>query len=143
MANASGIPGAGDNLVQLITILGGGTVIGAVINGFFSRRKTGADATKVLQEAASNLVHDMATRQAEQDEELRELRAEVKALRVSDRTKDDEIADLQSWKSAQERLNLAHGQWDSTVVRHLGEAGIDLPPPPPLATDHQKRPRRP
>lgn len=135
MVDASGVAFAGDNIVQLITILGGGTVIGAVINGFFSRRKTGADAAKVLQEAASGLVHDMGIRQAEQDEELRELRAEVKALRVSDRVKDNEIADLQSWKSSQERLNVAHGRWDACVVRQLGEAGIDLPPPPPLSTD--------
>lgn len=96
-----------DVLIKILTIAGGLSGIAAVINAVISRRKVGADAASVLTQAASGLVTDL---QAQIDE-------------------------LKAWKRGQNHLLAEHRKWDSIVVRHLKDAGIDVPEPPSLTPD--------
>lgn len=96
-----------NSLVQVLTVAGGLSGIAAVVNAVISRRKVGADAAAVLTNAATGLVTDL---QAQIDE-------------------------LKAWKREHTRLLIEHRRWDAVVARHLKDAGIDVPEPPPTTVN--------
>lgn len=106
----------------IIALLGGGSIagiLGAVINGIFSRRKLGADATEVITKAASGVVERI-----EQDNER--LRKEVE-------THEERDAYWRGLIAEHTRVLQLHAAWDHMAVQKLREAGItDLPDPPPV-----------
>lgn len=93
---------SGDTVIQLVVATAGSGVLVAAIQGFFTRRKTkaeaegaGATATKMITDAAASVV---VTIQADNTA----LRGEVALLRR-------EVGELRDWKDAAEDLLGSHG----------------------------------
>jgi hypothetical protein len=97
---------------NLVGILASATVAGiltAFVNGYFNRRKLGADTTKIITDAAAAVVTSTQTRLGLLEQEMGEVR---RALRI-------------------------HEPWDREAVRKLRAANppIDISEPPPLYPD--------
>lgn len=104
-----------------------GTFLGAVVNGLFQRRRLGADATRIITEAAGGVVADVRKDNAELRERLRNAEARIdEQERMEDELRDS-LRD--------------HVEWDRTVANVLAEHGItDIPPPPPLFPPRKANP---
>lgn len=126
-ADAATDPGLSISTIQLVLgalgTLGLGSVLAAMVSGFFSRRKLGADATEIITKAASGVVERIEADNERLREDLEREREERKAERDDfRRVVDEHTAVLQ-----------LHAAWDHMAVVKLQEAGIrDLPTPPPL-----------
>lgn len=114
-----------DTLVQLIVAMAGSGVVVAVIQGVFTRHKTkaevestGANATKLITDAAASVVDRVQADNAT-------LRAEVAALRA-------EVATLGRWRSAAEDNFERHEEWDVEVATQLRERLVPVEDPPSL-----------
>ena len=73
------------NSTTLVTILAGGGltgVIGAALNAVVNRRKLGADASKVIQEAAGSMVEIIRKDNVELRLRISELTTEVEAMKL-------------------------------------------------------------
>lgn len=79
-------------IVALSTV--GGTLMGALLNGWFGRRKLKADAAAVLTQAASDLGASLSKRMNELDNENCAIRDEIKKLRKQITSKNESIANL-------------------------------------------------
>lgn len=77
------------------------------------------------QKLVAQYERDMERKDAEHAEEVAELRAEI-------RSRTDECSDLKRWARQQEAVLLGHVPWDYNAVHAASEAGISLPPVPPL-----------
>jgi hypothetical protein len=124
------------------------TVVGAIINGAFTKRKLSAEATEVITNAASSVVTQI-------EKQRDDLRVEMVALKT------EHIAELERCRneSTQQikkligdhlaevsKLNSAHAQeredwkhflqlhvaWDWLAIEKLALADITLPDPPPI-----------
>lgn len=73
------------NVLDLLTVLGIGTIPAAVIYGWFNRRKTSAEAVSLITNAATSLVHPLQDEVARLQKELKEqatnYQAEIAELR--------------------------------------------------------------
>jgi len=103
---------------DLMTWIGAGGGGVAVLKGAYDLiraradvRKTGADAAQVLVQTAAESNKDLG-------EDLKEVRAEVRALSQSQR--------------AHEALLRVHHRWDEQVVDELRALGREIADPPPL-----------
>lgn len=135
----------------VIGLLGGGgiaSIIGAVIAGLFSKRKLGAEATKIITDAASGVVSDLRTQLDNERLDWNKDRialeqkatdalamAETNAAETK-RIKSEWRAERVEWR----RVLQLHVAFDHLAIARLTEAGVDLgmdPPPllPPLAAD--------
>lgn len=107
---------------MVLGILGASTVTavaGALIAGFFQRKKLGADATEIITRAATGVMEQV-------QEDNARLREENVALRTT-------IEDLRQMVEDHTRVLQLHVVWDAMVITKLAEAGIeDLPPAPPF-----------
>jgi hypothetical protein len=103
---------------NIFVALGGALVAGGsgatVINGLLTRRKARAEADKSQVDISMDMV--------------REMRVDMAIMR-------DEIAGLTVWKRRTEIRLDAHRRWDEQVTVLLQQAGVDVPPPPPLRDD--------
>lgn len=134
----------------VIGLLGGGgiaSIVGAIVAGLFARRKLGAEATKIITDAASGVVGMLET----------QLRAQETAFaveRVDNKTKlDNAVQSAQTandkaeacadeterikkeWRSEREdwrRVLQLHVAFDHLAIAKLAEHGVDLGDPPPL-----------
>lgn len=100
---------SGDTVIQLVVATAGSGVLVAGIQGFFTRRKTkaeaegaGASATKMITDAAASVV---TTIQADNTG----LRAEVAQMRVDLADCRRAYTELQDWKEAAEDVLSTHG----------------------------------
>lgn len=59
-----------DSIVQLLIAVATSGIFGAILNGLLNRRKLGADATKIITDAAANVV--TSTKQSLDEIRLRE-----------------------------------------------------------------------
>jgi hypothetical protein len=107
--------------------LGLGSIVAAVIAGLFSKRKLSAEATKIITEAASDVVEIQKGEIARVSVTVDQLRAEVRAAQDREKERD---------KRERERDHaiLLHGFWDTQVFTMARDQGITLPEPPPLPT---------
>jgi hypothetical protein len=130
-----------DNKTTIIVALlsGGGifAVLGAFVNGAFTKKKLGAEATEIITRAASGVVvdlrksldeksADMATMKAEHLAAMLAMREEhAAALAKMEREHSDERED---WR----RVLQLHVAWDYIAIEKLTQLNIELPPPPPI-----------
>lgn len=110
-----------ETVSAVVGAVGLSTIVAAAINAISNRKKTGADATKVITDAALGVVTQLQSR-------IKDLLAEVKELneREDERDRREDLARRQLYQ---------HHQWDLTLVRFINEnlpEHADLLPPPPL-----------
>lgn len=142
----------GVDATTVATILGsigfsGMTV--AIINFYANRKKVGADATKIITEAAASVVSslrgqvdDLRAREDERDERDEQRDQEMEELERRYRRREREWASrLEELEDRHHKEELArrkaldkHGEWDTLATKSLNEVipPINLPPPPPL-----------
>lgn len=113
-------------LVYLIGAGGLGAIITAVIAAISSKRKLGAEATKIITDAAAGVVTSMQNeidRQKRQNDELVDAhRRAVQTLMFNHAEEMEEVR----------RVLQLHVAWDAIAIARLDEIGIELPPAPPL-----------
>ena len=124
----------------LVAALGAGGlsgIAGAIVNGWFSKRKLGAEATEVITQAASGVVRDvtaelerksvaMAAMRSEHTAQLTQMRDEHQADR------ERLLADHAREMDAVRVVLQLHIAWDAVAIQELSRIGIELPDPPPL-----------
>jgi hypothetical protein len=116
--------------------MGLATIVVAAINALSNRKKTGADATKTLTEAAMGIVTELRSSLAEALKEVAELRG-----REDERDKKDEERDRRD--EIRERNLVRHHEWDvelAVVINEHLPSHIDLLPPPPLWEEDRSTP---
>jgi len=114
-------------IASLVVAVGGGSVLTAIVQNFLGRKKLGADASKIISEAAASTVTLVRTEAEELRKQVTELRAQVERLQKM-RDADDEQARFQ-------RILLReHEAWDDDVVARCATAvpPIQLRDRPPL-----------
>ena len=124
----------GAALLQILVSAGFATVVVAVINAVITRRKLGAEATKIITDAASGVVANI-----EKDNERLRSNDLKKTKRIAAlETRVDDLEDEQrGWEREREdwlRVLQMHVAWDTLAVAKLRELAPDfsLPDPPPL-----------
>lgn len=123
-----------------IGILSGGglaTILVALINGWWQRRKLGADAAAVIQRAASGVVKDMELRLDRQEEDMgRQVEKHESTMRRLRREHTAAIRQLlhdhERELERRDRWLREHLDWDHAVIAEAHKHGIELPDPPPL-----------
>lgn len=115
--------------VQTLATLGGALglsgVLAAIVSGIISRKKLKADATLVVQQAASGLVESMQKQLEIRDVRLTEMSARIDELEDNERRHSRE-AEL--WR----RDLQLHATWDALAMTELAKHGVTLPEAPPL-----------
>ena len=101
----------------LAAILGSG-IFATVINAVAGRRKLGADATKVITEAAGGVVERLEKENARLISRVDLLEAEMDELKDRERQ--------------QRELLLVHVGWDHLAIDQLKLAGVIMGSAPPL-----------
>ena len=87
--------------------------------------KTAAEADKVDADAAAQLT-DVALRL------VQPLSTELDTLRQSHASTQARVAQLESDQHTQRMLLVEHSVWDHLALARMQDAGVDLPPIPPL-----------
>lgn len=113
-------------IVTILAALGVGGIITSVVTGWFSKRKVGAEATEIIQRAASSLVET-------QQKEIERSRTEMNDLITAHREETARIAraivsEREEWRE----ILRQHVAWDSAAIAALNEHGIGLGPVPPV-----------
>lgn len=122
--------------VEWVGLVGGGALAKSVLDAALGRKRAKSDIHKADAESEKAEVEADAARIRNADELTEVAMKIVRPLR-------DELAevreDLEAHKKAdaegkEERRRAAqeHMQWDNAVVEALRDAGIEVPPPPPL-----------
>jgi hypothetical protein len=86
-------------------------VVGAVLTTMVSAFRVRPDSRKMRDDGTAGLMTSTGAILTSVQEEMHELRAEVRMLREAGRV---------------------HSRWDTQVVRQLSKAGIEVDDPPPL-----------
>lgn len=111
----------GAAIVQLIGSIGGAGVIAAVINGIINRRKLSADATEVINRAATDAV-------ARVEGDNKRLREELAG-------KETRIVQLEHDKEVFRRALQRYFDYAQRVANAVQALGGDIEPPPPMSSD--------
>jgi hypothetical protein len=112
-------------------------VIGALMNGLFTKRRLGAEATEIITKAASGVVQRLEDEIGRRIEEAAVLRAEHSTAMLNMRQEQTAAIDKLEREHHEEReqwrrvLQL-HVAWDYIAIERLSHLGVDLPPPPPI-----------
>lgn len=100
-----------ETIVAALASGGIGAILVAIVNGIFSKRKLGAEATEIITRAAAGVVESLE----------RQLKTEREIFNAE--------------RDAQRRAWELHIAWDEAVIQKMADAGIKLPPapnPPPF-----------
>jgi hypothetical protein len=131
----------------LIAALGAGglgAIIAAAITGLFSKRKLGAEATKIIADAAASVVSDLreeivrqqgivVTNNAEHAALVVKLTAEHAAAIMAAEAKMVAMSKSHAEEIEEYRRVLQlHVAWDTIAIAEVSKLGVDLPPAPPL-----------
>lgn len=131
----------------IIAVLGTGglsAIIAAAITGLFSKRKLGAEATKIIADAAATVVTDLrqsltdqkalvVTNNAEHAALVVKLTAEHAAALMANEDKMREMSRSHADELEEYRRTLQqHVAWDVLVIAKMADVGVELPPAPPL-----------
>lgn len=129
-----------DKTAIIVALLGGGglfAVVGALVNGVFTKRKLGAEATEIITRAASGVVTDLRTSLEERTAEMARMRLEhdagLAAIRLEHtaaltKMATDHANERENWR----RVLQLHVAWDYIAIEKLSHLGVELPPPPPI-----------
>lgn len=121
-----------ETVTAIVSAVGLSGIVAAGINAISNRKKTGADATKVITDAALGVVTQLQA-------QIKALTDEVTLLkqREDERDKRDDRS---------KRALMSHHQWDlglaDLVNRQLPDH-VHLFPPPPLFLEEPETPRKP
>ncbi len=110
-----------ETVSAVVGAVGLSTIVAAAINAISNRKKTGADATKVITDAALGVVTQLQSR-------IKDLLGEVQELQRREDERDRREA-------AARRALIRHHQWDVLLVSIINESlpgHQSLLPPPPL-----------
>ena len=110
-----------ETVSAVLGAVGLSTIVAAAINAISNRKKTGADATKVITDAALGVVTQLQSR-------IQDLLGEITELKNREDARDRR-------EDAATRALLRHHQWDLRLVDVINENLPDhehLLPPPPL-----------
>lgn len=108
----------GNTWVTVLAAVLGSGIFATVINAVAGRRKLGADATKVITEAAGGVVE--------------RLEAENERLSVRVSILEQQVGDLKERERVQRDLLLVHAGWDHLAIDQLRLNGIQFGDAPPL-----------
>lgn len=119
-----------ETIATLLGALGLSGITAGLINAISNRKKTGADATKVITDAALGVVTQL-------QERIKELLAEQTTLKQEVSDLQDREDDRDSRETAARKALLKHHEWDLRLTRLINEklpdhSGELLPPPPLL-----------
>lgn len=114
-------------VIRLLTALGIGAILLAVVNGLFSKRKLSAEATKIITDAASGVVEIQKAEIARVVASNILLTGKVEAQQI-------QLEEMQRVVRTQGELLAVHTFWDQQVVAIARDHAIELPPAPPLTT---------
>jgi hypothetical protein len=120
----------------VIAVLGSaglGAIIAAVVNGFFSKRKLGAEATEIITKAAAGVVTNLEAENLRQSAAMAKMVVDHAALIAEMKLKMDaqtasHALEIEEFK----RVLQLHVAWDTIAIAKLNEVKIHLPPAPPL-----------
>lgn len=101
-----------------------GAIVVAIINGFFSKRKFGAEAAEIITRAAAGVVESLEG----------QLNAQRQLLEVKEQAFENERNRWRMEREENQRAWERHIQWDREVIDLVQkQAGIELPaaPTPP------------
>lgn len=113
-----------ETVTAVISAVGLSSILAAAINAISNRKKTGADATKVITDAAVGVVTQLQSR-------IKDLLDEVKEMKEREDARDRR-------EEAAARALMLHHQWDLRLVDLINDkfpGHADLLPPPPLFQD--------
>lgn len=99
----------------------------AFVTGMWNRKQLGANAAKIITDAAAGVVQTMTTERVDMLVRLDALERQVGSL-LRQRSADREAAIL-------------HAAWDHLAIAHLQEHAVHLPDPPPLYAPDQREVR--
>lgn len=131
-------------IVALLTSGGIFAIIGAAINGIFTKRKLGAEATEIITKAASGVVTDLRRSledsRAEMDRMKTNHAAVLAAMRgdsqaALERLEKQHSDEREEWR----RVLQLHVAWDAIAIAKMAEIGVELPPAPPLLPPVDRR----
>lgn len=131
----------------LIQLLGSAAVAGvlvAVINAVVTRKKLGAEATKIITDAASGVVANFeADNKRLRDNDISN-RAQIDALEARIDDLEDEQHEWHRERREWMRALQLHAAWDAMAVSKLRDCNpaINLPHPPPLTSPTVPRTKR-
>ena len=114
-------------IASLVVAFGGGTVLNQLLGNFLGRKKLGADASKIISEAAASTVTMIRGEADDLRKEVIELRKQIDRLQKL-REEDDEQTRFHR------RLLQDHDAWDEEVMARCATAVpvIQLRDRPPL-----------
>jgi hypothetical protein len=118
-------------LLQLLGSAGLAAVLVAIINAVVNRRKLGAEATKMISDAAAGAVKDARDDNVRLRAENSEFRARILALEERQEEREGEWeVERREWR----RVLQVHAAWDQLAIERIAgrEPPIDLPDAPPL-----------
>lgn len=125
---ASAKPGGTDSglIVALLGAGGFGAVIAAIVTGLFSKRKLGAEATKIITDAAAGVVTSI-------EAELERARQTITTERAEHNRQlanmaQAHVRERNEWRKV---LQL-HVAWDSMAIAKFADMEITMPPVPPV-----------
>lgn len=125
-------------LLYFVGLMVSGGVVGAIVNGFFGRRRLSAEAVKMIQEAAAGTIKDVREDAQEARQQIGELELRERNLKARIGELEDAVDTIDA-RSRRERrrwylLAEAHAEWDAMVVKQLRrlDPAVTLPDPPTL-----------
>jgi hypothetical protein len=114
----------------IVAVLGAGglsAILGAGITALSSKRKLGAEATKIITDAAAGVVTSME-HQLERAEKARQEDQERHEAAIA-KMAAAHVAEREEWR----RVLQLHVAWDGIAISKLAELGVkDMPATPPL-----------
>lgn len=118
-------------VAAILTSLGIGAILAAVVTGLFGRRKVAADAAAVIGETARELLQPLRERLHEMADEEKRLRRRVEDLESDLRWLRAERADQIRRDVAMQSHMKALNRWVDEWVPRARMLGLDVSDPPP------------
>ena len=122
--------GAITAVAAVLTSLGVGAVLAAVITGMFGRKKMAADAASVISDTARELLAPLRERIHELNQEERRLRHRVEDLESDLRWMRAERADQIRRDAAMQNHMKALNKWTQEWLPRARDLGLEVPDPP-------------
>lgn len=118
-------------VAAVMTSLGIGAILAAVVTGLFGRRKANADAAAVIGDTARELLVPLRERISDMAEEEKRLRRRVEDLESDLRWLRAERADQIRRDVAMQSHMKALNRWVDEWVPRARTLGLEVPDPPP------------
>ncbi len=113
-----------DVILAIVGAGGVGAVFTASLNALVQRKRLGAQAADIIQQAAAGVVTTLRQEDERKSARIAELERREEAL-------EHRVAHLERERDSDRHAQQLHAAWDHLAIQELGE-GSKLPPPPPL-----------